>query len=80
MGVQHAFGEEYGVADLCDALTARLDVESTRCLVLCLLADTDPPVPIRESLTRLLELDDVALTARGNIARQYAPYLAVPPR
>ena len=68
------------MADLCDALIERLDVQSAHCLVLCVLADTDPPVPIRESLTRLLELDDVALTARGNIARQYAPYLAVPPR
>ena len=80
MGVQHAFGEEYGVADLCDALIERLDVQSAHCLVLCVLADTDPPVPIRESLTRLLELDDVALTARGNIARQYAPHLAAPPQ
>ena len=80
MGAEHAFGEEYGVADLCDALSARLDVESARCLVLCVLADTDPPVPIRASLTQLLELDDMALAARAYIARQYAPHLAAPPQ
>ena len=75
-----ALGEEYDVADLCDALTMRLDAENAQSLVICILADTDPPLPVRESLTRLLELDDVALAARAYIARQYAPYLARAPR
>jgi hypothetical protein len=73
-------GEKYGVADLSDALTARLDAESAHSLVVCVLADTDPPLPIRESLIRLLELDGLALAARAYIARLYAPHLAVPAR
>lgn len=75
----HALGDEYGVADLSDALTARLDAESAHSLVLCVLADTDP-LPIRESLTQLLELDGAALAARAYTARRVRPHLAVPPR
>ena len=71
-----ALAEESAVADLWDALSLRLDAESARGLVICILADADPPRSARESLSFLLELDDVALAARAYIARRYAPYFA----
>ena len=80
MNDAHVLGEKYGVADLSDALTERLDAELAHSLLVCVLADTDPPVPTSEALTQLLELDGMALAARAYIARQYAPHLAVSPR
>ena len=71
-----AFSAEYGITDLCDALASRLDGESALSLVIWVLAGTDPSVPVRESLTRLLELDNLALAARVYTAHLYAPHLA----
>ena len=57
----HAFGEEYGVADLSDALTSRLGAESARSLVMCVLAR----LLARSPVTWLAPASRLAFRVRG---------------